>query len=160
MQKQGNANAFGSSGGRIVQRKLKMWQSVVALDYQDQLTLHNGADKSKHWHSFCCFSDWVIIMYGTLSSKRLSFLFADRLHMNCHSARNLMLLWTKINRKAVYQSNLQHRLSGGNNEWLLKQLALINSKKRIKMNIGRNFRVKGYNLIPENDIKNMIHLQD
>jgi len=89
------------------------------------------------------------MMCGTLSSKMLSFLFTDSLHMDCHLTRNLGLLRTKINRKVVYQSNLRCWFSEENNDRLLDQLALINSKKRIRISIGSNFQVKGYNLIPE-----------
>lgn len=63
----------------------------------------------------------------------------------------------KDNWNALYQNNLQSLFSGENNDWLLKQLLLIKEKKQIKMNIESNFWVKDYNLIPENDVKNMIY---
>lgn len=41
--------------------------------------------------------------------------------------------------------------------WITDQLALIKAKKQSKMNIENNFQVKSYNLIPETDVKNMVH---
>lgn len=63
----------------------------------------------------------------------------------------------KDNWNALYQNNLWSLFSGENNDWLLKQLPLIKEKQQIKMNIESNFWVKNYNLIPENDVKNMIY---